>query len=1804
MSDTPDLKTIQKEITKTTTDPPLANDKETTKTSITKPLAIDKEIIMNPTDQPLTTDKEFIMNPTEQSLSTDKEIGKNLTDQPLVADKEIIMTPADQPLATDQEISKNSADQPLAADKEIIRNLTDQPVAADKETIKNSTIQPRATDKEIIMNPTTPPLAADKEIGGIAVVTPPNLSLLGSFLESGWAYRELTPAAYGASHGPALAVYDNKLYMAWKGKDTDTRIWLSSFDGNSWSDPPVTFSDRTTSCAPAIAAFKGRLYMAWKRSEDAQIWFSYYNGLTWSPPKATNGNSTHGPALAEFNGLLYMAWKGSGDVFVWHATCNGDSQNTWVHKLTINSIGVTTSHGPALAAYTEGSVNKLYLAWKNSDDTKIWYASMTTNESWMSHNVTSNDRGTSCGPALATYKKYWAHANSYDPIYKDLYLVWKGKGDDTKLWESAYRFKEIDELWTPQNSISSSVETSDTPALAVFDNKLYMAWKEANGSRIYFSHRDTGSDNPVRNIFDKTRPGKAVVRQEDLAVLRVEIRNMKIEQGNSVNSKPLLKRSGAGEAYLILHFPPQSFGEETYFQTRPSNDGYKDKELDPDNPKPPGGSSSEVCDPPIRARIAHESRLVFNVPNGFPDIEYSLAGVLEACKKLPLKVSAATLPVLPDATTTSIEMPWRLIISPVMSPNSGAFWRHATLPVTSGPSERTELWHTRMVTPHDGEEIMSPYPDEKRLTRAIWALSGIGTELAARGGKLVPMQSNFQGSAKLPAPDTNPFRMALDNFDRYQIAHLSSNFDWAGDVPNPLETNALMLSPLGGWLELRGAWDTPGFSVEQWSHRATMGRDHFVRVVYRGFLYPFGHRVSLIKVSERKFNKTKSDADSNRDYAAYLHQRMYLVINEKERAFNDYDSLFNKTQNGLNSLARQFPFKRVRLLTEITPDLDPPDKSPSLIEDAQEGKMGQMMFWPHVGNAPFRFQCTATDLDGRRVLFDLPMIFVDSTLALPRGPSGPLDLDYESAEKYAQIAKGVYAAQGSDCMSIYNTADLSLQRVALARSEKPGDTSVQANKMQFGGFAQGGNQSLRNFSIDLSRPLWVPQVDCIDALIESIARLTGEQKTHKLTFNAAFLRNDLGTPGNKGEVFADILSGPNLDFSSQGDKSGGFIQPNLKPAALSRLAGPVMGNPAEVQSFISGVMSPGAGFPTSDDGSGLPLPLIFGCIPLGKLIKGTNDIVNGKKLIPKFISEAGAKVDSFIGDLGRLFEFATNLPSQSASIAAAALTAFNATLQDLIAQSIAYNPEQMAPVKTAIEQLLGKNTNVINNLSNLSNISNINNLLNSIGYAQTVDNLKLAANTSTGGVSLPAGFKQSVLNAAQKLDQSLTRLKQLPALVSGNSELSGVLNEIVGSPLNTAALIGNPAALKTKLETLGSKMNSFGDLLKTADLLDGAPRNVILSALTAVKDTLNQDLAKLVEILTGDELTTRFDWNPEIESWPNASAPLFRANDKKGLLVAVEAKVKRNGTSSPKISVNCSLKHFDLVLIAPKSFIELNFEKIEFSVDSASKMDVDVLLSDIKFLGPLSFVETLRDLIPLNGFSDPPYLDITSKGIDAGFSISLPSICCGALNIANLSLGAGFTVPFIGEPLSVRFNFCRREQPFLLTVYGLGGGGFFGITIDPNGVQILEASLEFGAAVSIDFGMASGGVHIMAGIYFRMEQDAASLTGYFRMGGNLRVLGLISASIELYLSLTYEFSSGKCTGRAQLTIEVSVFLFSASVTISCERKIAGSNGDPTLRQMLGYRPDLSLNEELDLIDDESVQYAWREYLEAFTEEVA
>ena len=336
------------------------------------------------------------------------------------------------------------------------------------------------------------------------------------------------------------------------------------------------------------------------------------------------------------------------------------------------------------------------------------------------------------------------------------------------------------------------------------------------------------------------------------------------------------------------------------------------------------------------------------------------------------------------------------------------------------------------------------------------------------------------------------------------------------------------------------------------------------------------------------------------------------------------------------------------------------------------------------------------------------------------------------------------------------------------------------------------------------------------------------------------------------------------------------------------------------------------------------------------------------------------------------------------------------------------------------------------------------------------------------------------------------------------------------------------------------------------------------------------------------EITFRYEWTPRMASWPKGEDPLLVLKED-SLVLAVRGTLKASGP--PSVEVLAELRDFQLVLFASEPLMTIPFERLSFKAGSSGKAEVDVVMDDIVFGGFLSFVQTIKELIPLDGFSDPPSVEVTPAGLTAGFSLTLPNLAIGVFSLSNMSLGADVRVPFLGETLTVGFNFCTRERPFVLAVVFLGGGGWFLIRLSPRGLEVLELGLEAGAYLAVDFGVASGSISAAIGIYIRLEGEQGSLTGYFRLRGEVDVLGLVSASIELYMELVYNFDTGKMIGRARITVEVEVLCFSGSVTIEAERQFAGSNGDPTLREVVmepdGTAPD------------------WDDYLLAFArEEVA
>ena len=339
------------------------------------------------------------------------------------------------------------------------------------------------------------------------------------------------------------------------------------------------------------------------------------------------------------------------------------------------------------------------------------------------------------------------------------------------------------------------------------------------------------------------------------------------------------------------------------------------------------------------------------------------------------------------------------------------------------------------------------------------------------------------------------------------------------------------------------------------------------------------------------------------------------------------------------------------------------------------------------------------------------------------------------------------------------------------------------------------------------------------------------------------------------------------------------------------------------------------------------------------------------------------------------------------------------------------------------------------------------------------------------------------------------------------------------------------------------------------------------------EDLFESRFPKITSKQNPTSITTTLDWSTKVKEC-DPFLPNIDNETKLNIHSTIEKKLDG---SEPSYRVNGNLNDFDINFA---DAIGVGFKSLSFAAKKGEKLDVNAEIKKVSFLGPLEFVNILSQYLPSStspGFSDPPSLDVTSEGVTVGYTMGLPPIAVGVFSLQNISLSAALSLPFVDKPANLSFAFSERHHPFLLTVSLFAGGGFFGIVLRPDGIQMIEAALEFGGNISIDIGVASGGVYVMAGIYFKYDDTASksevTLTGYFRCGGGLEVLGIISISVEFYLGLSYETSNNKVWGQATLTVKVEVLFFSKSVNLTVEKTFKGSGNDPTFGDLVSTHKD-------------------------------
>jgi hypothetical protein len=362
-------------------------------------------------------------------------------------------------------------------------------------------------------------------------------------------------------------------------------------------------------------------------------------------------------------------------------------------------------------------------------------------------------------------------------------------------------------------------------------------------------------------------------------------------------------------------------------------------------------------------------------------------------------------------------------------------------------------------------------------------------------------------------------------------------------------------------------------------------------------------------------------------------------------------------------------------------------------------------------------------------------------------------------------------------------------------------------------------------------------------------------------------------------------------------------------------------------------------------------------------------------------------------------------------------------------------------------------------------------------------------------------------------------------------------------------------------------------------LLGAIPLNQVIDIDDLLGDPLpptDENIPKIKTTRTGTKVDTVITWNAKLKQFPDGDGHLFTfvpatTDPDRRLRLEIHLTASPDGVQSSV--VRGELHNASLVFL---DMIEQPIERFTFETHNGAKPTIELKLGLPKFLGDLRFLATLQDFLP--ALPGGVKIEQTPVGVSAGMTLAVPTVPLGVVLVQNLAVGVLFNLPFTGAPATLAFSFSTREHPFAVTVMALGGGGFLTIALSTaGGPPAIEGSLEFGAAVALDFGVASGSVSIMAGIYiaFGPRPDAKGLpgpstvviTGYIRALGELSVLGLIHASIEFYLGLTFfkeldGKSEGKVQGEATLKIRVEVFLFSTTVSVTLRKEI-GSGVDPS-----------------------------------------
>jgi hypothetical protein len=276
-----------------------------------------------------------------------------------------------------------------------------------------------------------------------------------------------------SKQSPAMATFNNQLYVAYVSVVSNEVYIVSSGDGTNWSDGIFTkqYTSGSSGSSIALAVYNSKLYMVFVANDGANTLLiaSSRDGTTWSNgvPISNYHLDKTAIALTVYNNKLYMAFiSASGNVHI-----DSYDGTKWSGESQVGSPTVApySTKAPSLAAFN----NQLYVAYSANDGNVLISAYNGT--SWS--NEIHTGQVSQAAPALTVFQN-------------ELFVAFADNGNNDHLL-----YLSSDGTYWPDSLRILGQYTHDTPAIAVLNNRVYIAYLANNTSHDLLIVSGSGSSS-------------------------------------------------------------------------------------------------------------------------------------------------------------------------------------------------------------------------------------------------------------------------------------------------------------------------------------------------------------------------------------------------------------------------------------------------------------------------------------------------------------------------------------------------------------------------------------------------------------------------------------------------------------------------------------------------------------------------------------------------------------------------------------------------------------------------------------------------------------------------------------------------------------------------------------------------------------------------------------------------------------------------------------------------------------------------------------------------------------------------------------------------------------------------------------------------------------------------------------------------------------------------------------------------------------------------------------------------------------